>query len=252
MPVTRTLGSFLPAWSPDEWRICLGLVLAVLLVYLPVWRAGFIWDDRAYITSNPSLEGLNGLKEIWTSSAADISPLTFTVFWVEHALWGVTPLPYHLVNVFQHSACAVLLWRVLLFLRVPGAWLGAALWALHPVQVESVAWVSELKNTQSGLFFLLAILYFVRSEAGGRWPYAISVIFAGLAMASKSSTVILPVVLCLVAWWRAGRWEWRDTARVTPYLVLAALASALTIWTQALALATLTDSEWARPIPNAW
>ena len=103
-----------------------------------------------------------GWKNIWTTKAADISPLTFTTFWVEHALWGLAPLPYHLVNVLLHGACAVLLWRVLRSLRVPGAWLGAALWALHPVEVESVAWITEMKNTQSGLFFLLSILFFVR------------------------------------------------------------------------------------------
>jgi len=232
--------------------------VAVLVVYLPVWRAGFVWDDRFYITSNPSLLGLSGLERIWASSAADISPLTSTVFWVEHALWGLAPLPYHLVNVCQHAACAVVLWRVLLALRVPGAWLGAALWALHPVQVESVAWVSELKNTQSGLFFLLSILFFLRwrgtkereGQAGERWAYALSVLLGGLAMASKTSTVILPVVLCLAAWWLEGRWRWRNVARVAPFLVLAAAASALSLWTQALALATLTDPQWARSGPE--
>ena len=145
-------------------RLALGLilVLAVILIYQPVWYAGYIWDDDAYVTANPCIVGPLGLKEIWTTSAADICPLTLTTFWVEHALWGLAPLPYHLVNVFMHGACAVLLWRVLRSLQVPGAWLGAALWALHPVQVESVAWITEMKNTQSGLFYLLSILFFVR------------------------------------------------------------------------------------------
>jgi protein O-mannosyl-transferase len=102
------------------------------------------------------------LKEIWTTDNARYYPLVLTTFWLEHALWGLEPLPYHLVNVFMHGACAVVLWRVLRSLQIPGAWLGAALWALHPVQVESVAWISEMKNTQSGLFYLLSTLFFVK------------------------------------------------------------------------------------------
>jgi hypothetical protein len=103
-----------------------------------------------------------GLKEIWTTNAADVCPLTLTTYWVEHAFWGVSALPYHRVNVLLHGACAVLLWQVLRSLRVPGAWLGAVLWALHPVQVESVAWVTEMKNTESGFYFLLSVLFFVK------------------------------------------------------------------------------------------
>src|SRR5208282_544874 len=120
--------------------------------------------------------------EIWTTSAADICPLVLTTFWVEHALWELAPLPYHLVNVVMHGACAVLLWRVLRSLRVQGAWLGAALWALHPVGVESVAWITEMKNTESALFFLLSILFFVKwlrakelnERNRGGWDYALS------------------------------------------------------------------------------
>src|SRR6202012_6000835 len=141
---------------------------------------------------------------IWTTSAADICPLTITTFWVEHRLWGLNPLPYHLVTVFLHALDAVLLWRVLLAMRVPGAWLGAALWALHPVQVESVAWVAEMKNTESGFFFLLSILFFLRvldAKADNRKTnYALTLLFAALAMTSKTSTVILPIILCLCAW----------------------------------------------------
>ena len=178
------------------------------------------------LTANPCIVGPLGLKEIWTTSAADICPLVLTTFWVEHALWGLAPLPYHLVNVLMHGACAVLLWRVLRSLRVQGAWLGAALWALHPVEVESVAWITEMKNTESGLFFLLSILFFVRwlrakdldGRTGGGWNYALTLLFAALAMASKSSTVILPVVLCLCAWWMEGRWHWRNAGESGPDL----------------------------------
>ncbi|HUB66856.1 MAG TPA: hypothetical protein VL981_05165 [Candidatus Methylacidiphilales bacterium] len=160
-PAPRKVVSAAPlsSWLNRDWLWGLVLVLAVILIYMPVWWAGFIWDDDQFITANPCIVGPLGLKEIWTSNAADICPLTLTTVWFEHALWGLAPLPYHLVNVLLHAACAVLLWRVLLGLQVPGAGMGAALWALHPVQVESVAWVTEIKNTQSGLFFLLSILF---------------------------------------------------------------------------------------------
>ena len=141
---TDTVVPALPSWFNHDWLWGLILVVAVILIYQPVWYAGYIWDDDGYIYSY--LSGPLGLKEIWTTSVADISPLTITTFWVERALWGLAPLPYHLVNILLHGACAVLLWRVLRSLQVPGAWLGAALWALHPVEVESVAWVAERKD----------------------------------------------------------------------------------------------------------
>ena len=155
----RPLAPLQPFRLSCDWLWGLILVFAVFLTYMPVWWAGFIWDDEPLIMSNPVMVGPLGLKAIWTTSAADICPLTLTTFWLEHALWDATPLPYHLVNVLLHGACAVLLWRVLHHSRVPGAWLGAALWALHPVQVDSVAWITEMKNTESGLFFLLSILF---------------------------------------------------------------------------------------------
>jgi protein O-mannosyl-transferase len=247
-----------PSWFRHDWLWGLILMLAVILAYLPVWQAGFIWDDSVVLTANPCIVGPLGLKEIWTTSAADICPLTLTTFWMEHALWGLGPLPYHLVNVLLHGACAVLLWRVLRGLRVQGAWLGAALWALHPVAVESAAWITEMKNTESGLFFLLSILFFVRwlrakeldRRTGGSWNYALTLLFAALAMASKSSAVILPVVLCLCAWWMEGRWRWRNVTKVLPILLMAMVASALPIWSQSLQLATVTDPQWVRTWPQ--
>ena len=247
-----------PFWFRRDWFWGLILILSVILTYTPVWKAGFIWDDDKMLTANPSIVGPLGVKEIWTTSAADICPLTLTTFWVEHALWGLGPLPYHLVNVLMHGACAVLLWRVLRSLRVQSAWLGAALWALHPVAVESVAWITEMKNTESGLFFLVSILFFVRwlrakgvgGRTGGGWSYVLSLIFAALAIASKSSTVILPVVLCLCAWWIERRWHWHNVARAVPIFLMAIAASALSIWTQGSQLATVTDPQWVRTWPQ--
>jgi protein O-mannosyl-transferase len=247
-----------PSWFSRDWLWGLILILSVILTYAPVWKAGFIYDDGLLLTANPCVVGPLGLKEIWTTSAADNCPLLFTTFWVEHALWGLEPLPYHLVTVLLHGACAILLWRVLRSLRVQGAWVGAALWALHPVEVESVAWISEMKNTESGLFFLLSILFFVRclrakdfdGRTGGGWNYALTLLFAALGMASKSSTVILPVVLCLCAWWMQGRWHWRNVARVVPMFLMAIAPSAVSIWTQGLQLATDTDPQWVRTWPE--
>jgi tetratricopeptide (TPR) repeat protein len=247
-----------PSWFRRDWLWGLILVLSVILTYTPVWQAGFIWDDSVVLTANPCIVGPLGLKELWTTSAADICPLVLTTFWVEHALWGLAPLPYHLVNILLHAACALLLWRVLRRLRVQGAWLGAALWALHPVGVESVAWITEMKNTESCVFFLLSILFFVRwlrakefdGQTGAGWNYALTLLFAALAMASKSSTVILPVVLCLCAWWIEGRWYWRNVTKVLPILLMAIVASALPIWSQSLQLATVTDPQWVRTWPQ--
>jgi len=248
----------LPSWLSRDWVWGLILVLAVIVTYQPVWWAGYIWDDDAHLTANPCIVGPLGFKEIWTTSYADISPLTRSTFWLEHALWGLAPLPYHLVNVFQQAACAVLLWRVLLSLKIPGAWLGAALWAVHPVEVESVAWITEMKNTESGLFFLLSILFFVKwlrtkylkERIGRGWCYTVSLVFAALAMASKSSTVVLPVVLCLCAWWMEGRWHWRNLARVAPIFLMSIAASAVSMWMQKLQLVTDTDPQWVRTWPE--
>ena len=248
----------LPSWFRHDWIWRLLLILSVILAYTAVWHAGFIWDDDSHLTANPCIVGPLGLKEVWTTSAAGICPLTYTTFWVEHALWGLKPLPYHLVNVLLQAACAVLLWRVLRELRIPGAWLGAALWALHPVGVESVAWITEMKNTQSGLFFLLSILFFIKwlrtkgsdRVTGNGWNYAVSWFFAALAMASKSSTVILPLALWLCTWWIEGQWRWRNVARVIPIFLLSVVASASSIWTQSLQLAPVTDPQWARSWPE--
>ena len=233
------------------------LAVAVVAVYAGTLSHGFIWDDDAHVFANPRIIGPAGLREIWTTAAANYFPLVLTNFWVQHALWGLNPFGYHAVTIGCHVLCALLLWRVLLALHVPGAWLGAALWALHPVQVESVAWISELKNTQSGIFFLLSIWFWLkwieagrvsdppakagidseggspaRPATGGRHLYALALACALCALLSKPSTVMLPVALALCTWWRRGELRWRDLAWLAPFLVLSALASGWTIWEQ--------------------
>lgn len=212
--------------------------LVALLVYGPVLSAGFIWDDDDHLTQNACIVGPLGFAGIWTTSAAVYYPLVLTSFWVQHALWGLNPMPYHLVNVFMHAACAVVLWRVLRRLGVPAAWFGALLWAVHPVMVESVAWITELKNTQSGLFYLVALLLFLKwrtadpTTPGREWRYAGALVCAVLAILSKASTVMLPVVLGLCWWWLDGTWRWRNVSRLAPFFLISIAASGWTIWEQ--------------------
>ena len=245
------------AWLPG-----LVLVAAVFVAYMRVWHAGFIWDDDDHLTRNPCIIGPLGFGAIWTSSKAVYYPLVLTSFWIQHAIWGLNPLPYHVVDVMLHAACAVLLWRVLLRLKVAGAWPGAAIWALHPVQVESAAWITEQKNTQSCCFYLLAILFFVRwheaSEAtnAAQLPgfprarrYAAALLCATLAILSKSSTVMLPMVLGLCWWWMEGRWRWRNAIWLAPFLAVSGAASVWTIWEQKYANHAL-GPEWAQSWPE--
>lgn len=243
------------------WLPALLLVVLVAFAYRPVWHGGYIWDDDAHLTQNPCIVGSLGFKGIWTSSSAIYYPLVLTSFWVQHAVWGLNPAPYHLVNLFMHGLCAVMLWRVLLALRVRGAWLGAALWALHPVQVESVAWITELKNTQSGVFFLLSILAFVRwrkSDGANLVHYALALLCAVAAILSKSSTVMLPVVLGMCWWWMGNegcgpltwlRQNWRGLLWLAPFFLISAAAAAWTIWEEKV-VSGAVGAEWAQSGPD--
>src|SRR5213595_4002379 len=225
-----------------DWLLGFCLIGIILIAYGQTWHAGFIWDDESHLTQNPCIVGPLGLKEIWTSTRAVYYPLVLTTFWVLHKFVGLNPLPYHILNVVMHAGSAVLLWRVLRQLGVRGAWLGAALWALHPVMVQSVAWVTELKNTQSCLFYLLAIYCFLNWEKQSQitqrrrvdtsLAFPISLLCFVLATLSKPSVVMLPAVLALCVWWRRGRIQWRNAVVLTPFVAISALASAWTIWEQ--------------------
>jgi tetratricopeptide (TPR) repeat protein len=231
----------------------------VFIAYAPVFGAGFVWDDESHLTQNPCIVGPLGLKEIWTSVRAVYYPLVLTTFWVLHKFVGLNPLPYHILNVLMHAGSAVLVWRLLRQLGVRGAWLGAALWALHPVMVQSVAWVTELKNTQSCLFYLLSIFCFLSWEEQARVTrvvrikttamFALSLTCFVLATLSKPSVVMLPVVLALCIWWQRGTIEWKDGVPLAPFLLISALASAWTIWEQKFH-ASAVGPEWAQTWPE--
>jgi tetratricopeptide (TPR) repeat protein len=219
-------------WRSD-WSIAVVLLLGTLLAYQKAWHAGLIWDDDAHLT-RPGLRSLHGLARIWTEPGAtqQYYPLLHSVFWLEHKLWGSAPSWYHLTNIFFHAGVAYLLFRLLRSLGVHGARLASALFALHPVCVESVAWISEQKNTLSALFCLAAALAYVRFDRDRRaaWYLLGTGLFA-LSLLSKSVTATLPAALLVVFWWKRGRISWGSDVRpLAPWLVLGAGSGAFTAW----------------------
>ena len=213
----------------------LGLFGIVLMAFHQALHFGFIWDDDYHVTANPCVVGPWGLKEIWTTASANFFPLVLSTFRGEFLLWGQDPHLFHLVNLLFHAASAVALWMVLRELKVPGGWLAAALWAIHPVQMESAFWISEQKNTESALFYLLSILLFLRSGhhgKQGRALYAASLLCAVLALTAKTSTVVLPLVLLLCGWWRGEGFGLQRLVRVMPFLLLSVVAGVLTVLEQ--------------------
>ena len=154
-PLAERIAGLLRTVLSSTWLFGLLLVSATIVAYLPVWHAGLIWDDRRFVVENPLIHRADGLLRFWFSTEpVDYYPMTSTMLWVEWRLWGANPLGYHAVNVLLHSLSAVVLWRVLARLNLPGAWLAAALFAVHPVNVESVAWITERRNLLAKLFFL--------------------------------------------------------------------------------------------------
>ena len=233
----------------------LALVFVITLSYAPAFRAGFIWDDDDHLTQNPAVAASGGLRLIWSSlTISRYYPLTLTTFWVERHLWGLAPLPYHAANIALHALNTILLYALLRKLNVRGAWLAAALWGVHPVNVESVAWVTELKNTQSGFFFLSCLLCYLQYEERYEswwWFAAANVLFAA-ALLSKPSTVFLPVALLLYVWWQRGRqprsdrgWQREDFFRLSPFAGMAYLMSMLTIIEQQHLVQKEGPADWS-------
>jgi tetratricopeptide (TPR) repeat protein len=228
----------------DRWWAAmpgLAIVLLVVMAYLPSLSGQFIWDDDFHVTKCEPLRSLAGLGRIWFEPGAtqQYYPLTWSTFWIDYHLWGLRPFAYHVENIFLHAINAVLLWRILRRLNVTGAWLGAALFALHPVCVESVAWISERKNTLSGLFFLLclraAIEFWLPQNAApakseqvenpktdyGAWKfYWLTLLLYLCAVWSKSVTAVLPGVFLLLVWWKRGGSRWKDWLLVVPFLAI--------------------------------
>lgn len=220
------------------WALIVLLTGLVFSAYFPALRGGFVWDDNFY-AANPVLAEPGSLIKIWTLQPAGSMyyrefPLVYTTLWVERRLWGLDPTGFHVVNVTLHVMNAVLVWLVLRCLAVPGAWLAAAIFALHPLQVESVAWLSERKNVLCGLFFLSAALAYIRFEdgKGQRWYWGALALFAGACL-SKPIAVVLPLVLLLLRWARGRRTGSRELIRVAPFFVLAFGVGILTLVAEA-------------------
>jgi Flp pilus assembly protein TadD len=221
------------AFSTPSWLAFVLLVASTFAAYLPVWRAGFIWDDDGHVT-RLDLRSLHGLWRIWFEPGAtqQYYPLLHSAFWVEHRLWGDSSLGYHLANVGLHALAAFLLFRLLRHLNLPGALFAAAAFALHPVCVESVAWISEQKNTLSAVLGLGSALAYLRFDGQRRrgWYLAALALF-GLALATKTVLATLPAALLVLFWWRRGRIAWaRDVLPVVPFFVLGVGAGIVTAW----------------------
>jgi tetratricopeptide (TPR) repeat protein len=218
------------------WLFVLILAAATIFAYRPAWHGGFLWDDDAYVTNNELLTAPDGLHRIWFSldSPSQYFPLVYTTFRIEHALWGLNPPGYHWVNILLHVANALLVWRLLARLNVPGSWLAGAIFALHPVQVESVAWITERKNVLMGFFFLLTLLAWTafideRTKRPTRF-YALALVLYGLALSAKSTACTLPAALLLILWLQEKQINWRRIFQIIPFFLLGLGMGLITIW----------------------
>ena len=202
----------------------------VILSFSPAFRNGLVWDDSVFF-EEPAVLAASGLETIWFSPSemakeAHYWPLTYTTFWLEHKLWGLAPLGYHLVNVLLYLGNVFLLWRLCTRLSLPGAWAAVAVWAVHPLHVESVVWVIERKDVLSGLLYLGAALAYVNfSEKGGAGRYGLSLGLYALGLLAKSAVVTLPAAMLIWHWQRRGRLAARHLARTAPFFAVGLLVS---------------------------
>ena len=218
----------------------------------PALRGEFLWDDDYYVSNNRLLESWGGLQQIWfdvIGSPRDYPlpqyyPMTHTSFWIEYRLWGLNPTGYHVTNVILHAASSLLIWLILRKLAVPGAWLAAAVFAVHPINVESVAWIAERKNVLSGFFFFASIYVYLR-YAGVIAPpekpseylslpaerervYSLALVLFVFALLSKSVTATMPAVVLLIVWWKRGRFTMHEVLKLVPFFALGIAAALLT------------------------
>jgi len=206
------------------------------MVVAAYWRAlgaGFIWDDDNYVTHNGLLSAPGGLGRLWFTLAAPSQyfPMTYTSFWVERRVWGLAGWGYHGVNIVLHGINAILAWRLLRRLGVPGSWLAAGIFAMHPVNVESVAWISELKNVHSLIFELLTLLAWVEFVEGGKgYWYGAGLMVYGLALASKSTACTLPAGMMLILWLQGRPLGWKRWLQVSPYVLMGLGMGLVSMW----------------------
>ena len=238
LPVSETVP---PTTEAGRWRDFLLhaaiIVLAGLWIYSPAYHGDWLWDDDQLLTANPVVQSgsLQGLGKLWFNpDGADFFPLSYTALWAQWPFFKNTPTGYHVTTIVLHVIGSLLLWALLHRMRVPGAWLSGLIFAIHPVAVESVAWVSETKNTLSLPLFLLSCLCWVvqdEEREGPRrtWFYVLSMAFFLLAMLAKTSMVGLPVLLLLHAWWKRGTVTLQDVIRAAPFFLISIVLGIITI-----------------------
>jgi tetratricopeptide (TPR) repeat protein len=223
------------SWSKRDWFFCLVLAVVTMLAYHPAWHGGVLWDDEAHI-GGPELRTLDGLRRIWfvPRTTQQYYPLLHTSYWLQQKLWGDSITGYHIVNLLLHIGCVVLVLRIVRFLRIPGAELAATIFALHPVNVETVAWIAERKNTLSGVFALAATLWYLRfDENRSRRSYALALGLFLLGLLSKTAIVTLPLALLVIFWWKRGAISWRhDVVPLIPFFFFSAAAGLMTRWVE--------------------
>jgi len=223
------------SWSKRDWFFCLVLAVVTMLAYHPAWHGGVLWDDDAHI-GGPELRTLDGLRRIWfvPRTTQQYYPLLHTSYWLQQKLWGDSITGYHIVNLLLHIGCVVLVLRIVRFLRIPGAELAATIFALHPVNVETVAWIAERKNTLSGVFALAATLWYLRfDENRSRRSYALALGLFLLGLLSKTAIVTLPLALLVIFWWKRGAISWRhDVVPLIPFFFFSAAAGLMTRWVE--------------------
>ncbi len=254
-PARATPGSRSHAHLKQTLIPAAAIILAVIVAYLPALEAGYIWDDPRYVTENPCLLDTEGLKNIWTDLGSTVQyyPLVFTTFWIEYHIWQLDPTGYHLVNILLHAIAAGLLFLVLRRISLPGAWLAAAIFALHPIEVESVAWITERKNVLAGFFYLAALLSYLHfaplSDPAGqprqrRKYYVAALVLFLCALFSKTVTCSLPAAILLLIWWKRGRLTTADILPLVPMFLAGAALASVTAWMEKNVVRAV-GSDWA-------
>src|SRR5438309_572579 len=222
-------------WTKRDWFFCLILAVVTMLAYQPAWHGGLLWDDDN-CTTPLELRSVDGLRRIWFQprATAQYYPLLFSSYWLQQRLWGDSPTGYHLVNLLLHIGCVVLVLKILRLLRIPGAELATIVFALHPVNVETVAWITERKNTLSGVFGLAATLWYLKFDEGqSRRSYALALGLFLLGLLSKTAVVTLPLALLAIFWWKRGTISWwRDVVPLIPFFFFSAASGLMTRWVE--------------------
>lgn len=233
-PANQPKPKFPPIQGSDV-ALWAAIFCATFLAYLPALRGSLVWDDDNHLT-RPDLQTFHGLWRIWFELGAthQYYPLLHSAFWLEHRIWGDAVLGYHLINIVLHAFSACLVVLIARQLSLKGASLAGFVFALHPVQVESVAWISEQKSTLSGVFCLAALLVYLHFDRSRqRQKYWLATGLFVLALMSKSVTAVLPVVILVIFWWRHGRLDrQRDVRPLIPWLAIGMCSGLFTAWVE--------------------